>query len=114
MNSKIVIGLVIGLIVGLVLGVFIGVIISPNKSVAELNNQVRVSGTISETGFTTIEFTTLNLQTNTSALIINGGYNITLVGGQSYTVVLNDQFGNVYPVGGLQVPSGVTTFTANF
>jgi len=76
---------------------------------------VKVSGTISETGFTEIEFTNIVSGNSSSALIINQAYSILLVGGQSYTVQLLGSYGTTYPfTQGVIVPSGVTTFTANF
>ncbi len=105
-------GTVIGLIVGLVLGVFIGVMfISPS---AGTHNQVRVSGTIEETGINSIEFTNLNETISSSALIVNGVYSILLVGRQSYTVDLISQYGGIANTYSLYVPSGVTTFHADF
>ena len=121
MNSNIVIGTVIGLIAGLVLGVFVGVIfispsgILPIHTVTAPINQVQVSGTVSETGFTEIEFTNIVSGNSSSALIINQAYSILLVGGQSYTVQLLGLYGSTYPfTQGVIVPSGVTTYTANF
>ncbi len=114
MNNKIVIGIVVGLIVGLVLGVFIGVLFISPSAKTETNNQVRVSGTIKETGIETIDFVNLNETISSSAPIVNGVYSIVLVGGQSYAVALVDQYGNEAYTFMLYVPSGVTTFSANF
>ncbi len=120
MNNKIVIGTVIGLIAGLMLGVFMGVLITspsgilPSKTGAGTNNQVQVSGTIEETGISSIEFTNLNGTISSSAPIINGVYSILLVGGQSYNVDLFEQYGNEAYEFSLYVPLGVTTFAANF
>ncbi|MGD0644393.1 MAG: hypothetical protein ABSA75_05760 [Candidatus Bathyarchaeia archaeon] len=127
MNNKIVLGIVVGLIVGLVLGVFIGVMfispsgILPTKTVSNTNNQVQVSGTVNYQFVTSIIFTSASgTNISSSAPIVSGQYSVLLLGGQSYTVQLwnPDKFAIGY--GGyeatlaLYVPSGVTTFTANF
>jgi hypothetical protein len=117
MNSKIVIGIVIGIVVGLIVGLVVGalLILPTSTTKTGTNNQVTVSGTISETGFTEIEFTNIVSGSNSSALIINQAYSIVLVGGQSYTVQLLGIYGSTYPfTQGVAVPSGVKTFTANF
>jgi hypothetical protein len=116
MNSKIVLGVVIGLIAGLVLGVFIGLSISPStKTVAETNNQVKVSGTIQEQNPSEIYFFSISQTVQTSAIITNGQYSVVLLGNQSYGVTvtynIDNDLTNSYT---LYVPSGVTTFTANF
>ena len=120
MNSKIVLGIVIGLIVGLVLGVFIGYIfISPSsKTVANANDQVTVSGTVTAGYGVTLNilyFQNLNGTFETSASDANGSYSVLLLGGQSY-YVYDSQFslnsgGSDYNV--FYVPLGVSTFTEN-
>jgi len=105
--------LVVGLVVGLVLGIFISPIIRPTQSGAGTNNQVQVSGTVSESQ-TTIYFFSVN-RTNpidTSTPIVNGQYSILLLGGRSYNVgFYTSSYDAQYD---LYVPLGVTTFTANF
>jgi hypothetical protein len=122
MNSKIVLATVIGLIAGLVLGVFIGVMfISPSKTGTETNNQVQVSGKVNYQFVTSIIFTSSSgTNISSSAPIVNGQYSVLLLGGQSYTVQLWNPDKYAIGYGGyeatlaLYVPSGVTTFTANF
>ena len=120
MNSKIVVGTVIGLIAGLMLGLFMGVLVAspsgiqPSKTGAGINNQVQVSGTIEETGISSIEFTSLNGTISSSVPILNGVYSILIVGGQSYNVDLFEQNGKEAYEFSLYVPLGVTTFAANF
>lgn len=120
-------GAVIGLIAGLVLGVFIGVIfispsgILPSKNGVGTNNQVQVSGKVNYQFVTSIIFTsTGGTNISSSASIVNGQYSVLLLGGQSYTVQLWNPDKYAIGYGGyeatlaLYVPSGVTTFTANF
>ena len=120
-------GAVIGLIAGLVLGVFIGVIfispsgILPSKNGVGTNNQVQVSGKVNYKFVTSIIFTsTGGTNISSSASIVNGQYSVLLLGGQSYTVQLWNPDKYAIGYGGyeatlaLYVPSGVTTFTANF
>ena len=127
MNNKIVLGIVVGLIVGLVLGVFVGVlVISPSgilpiKSVVGTNNQVQVSGTVSYQYVTSLVFiSTSGTNVSSSAPVVNGQYSVLLLGGQSYTVKLWNPDEYAVGYGGyevtlaLYVPSGVTTFSANF
>jgi hypothetical protein len=119
MNKKIIAGASIGLIVGLVLGILISVffnlpsVISPTG--VGISNQVQVSGTVWDTQTGTIYFRNLNRTIETSAPIIDGKYSVLLIGGQSYEVYVNyyssyssDLDYTVY------VPSGVTTFAADF
>ena|SRR5208282_4815033 len=118
MNNKIVIVLVVGLIVGLVVGVFIGLSISPSaKTVAETNNDVTVSGTIQEQNPNEISFSGVSSTVQTSAIITNGQYSVVLLGNQSYNIVVSytDSYGNSQTAYySLFVPSGVTTFHADF
>jgi hypothetical protein len=78
---------------------------------------VRVSGAISENQPKGISFSSL-AQVNgsyiqTGCLITNGEYSVVLVGGQSYRVDVS--YGTIYwNYYTIYVPSGVTTFTANF
>jgi hypothetical protein len=127
MNKKIVIGTVIGLVIGLVLGIFVSVLFnlpSAFHTGVGVNNQVQVSGTVSETQSGTITFVNAQalgnssaLKLTTSSLIVNGGYSVILIGGNSYIVHVSytDSYGrtegNDYT---LYAPLGVTTYTANF
>jgi hypothetical protein len=116
--------LVIGLVIGLALGIFISPILLPKQTGAGTNNQVQVSGTIQEEHPSEIHFASIAVnsssygQISSSSLIINGQYSVVLVGGQSYDVRIYYQpVGNSYPTSStysLYVPSGVTTFTADF
>ena len=117
MINRIIIGIVIGLVVGLVSGVFVGIAV--NLSIhggVGTHNQVQVSGTISETGISWIQFINSagNTTTATTAPITNGAYNVLIVGGQSYNVYLLNQHGDDQKQLSLYVPSGVTTFHADF
>lgn len=117
-----IVALVIGLVIGLALGIFISPILLPKQTGTGINNQVQVSGSISENQPSEIYFSSLGLvngsRIQTSSLITNGQYSVVLVGGQSYTVYVYYQpVGNTYPTSktySIYVPSGVTTFTANF
>ena len=130
MDSKTITGIGIGLIVGLLLGFFIGFIfispssIVPSKTGAGTNNQVQVSGSIQEQNPSEISFSSIHgsrQAVQTSDLITNGQYSVVLVGNQSYSVTVDytvsysgsysETESNSYS---LFVPSGVTTFTANF
>jgi predicted PurR-regulated permease PerM len=93
-----------------------------NMSGAGVNNQVQVSGTTQEEHPSEMYFSSLGLvngsRIQTSSLITNGQYSVVLVGGQSYDVRIYYQpVGYTYPPSrpySIYVPSGVTTFTANF
>ena len=115
--NKIIIGVVVGLVVGLVLGVFVGIAVYPSvHSGVGTHNQVQVSGKVLETGISWIQFINLagNTTTATTAPITNGAYDVLIVGGQSYNVYLLDQHGADQKQLSLYVPSGVTTFHADF
>jgi uncharacterized protein (DUF58 family) len=75
---------------------------------------VQVSGTISERGAVEIAFVNLAGNISTTVPITNGAYSVTIVGGQTYAVAIVDQSGNSLYTGSLDVPSGVTTFHADF
>lgn len=109
--------LVIGLVIGLALGIFISPILLPKQTGAGTNNQVQVSGTISESQPSEIYFASIAVnsssygQISSSSLIINGQYGVVLVGGRSYQVIVYYQ--GTFRQYSLYVPSGVTTFTAD-
>jgi hypothetical protein len=109
--------LVIGLVVGLVLGIFVSVLLNLPSSFhtgAGINNQVQVSGTVSETSQTTIYFFSVNRTSpiDTSVPIVNGQYSVILLGGRSYYVGFSSYYyDEAYTK---YIPSGVSTFTANF
>jgi hypothetical protein len=115
MINKIIIGVLVGLVIGLVAGVLIEIAVYPSThSGAGTNNQVKVSGTISETGAVKIAFVNLAGNISSTVPITNGVYSVTIVGGQTYAVAIVDQSGNSLYTGTLYVPSGVTTFHADF
>jgi hypothetical protein len=106
--------LIIGLIIGLALGVFVSVLFNLPSSFhtgAGVNNQVQVSGTVSEIQTGTIQFDNLNATIRTSGQIVNGHYSVLLVGGQSYSVTIYN--GSTYYYS-KYIPLDVSTFTANF
>jgi len=120
MDKKMIIlvSIVFGLVVGLALGIFVSVVFNLPSSFHNgvgVNNQVQVSGTVSQTQNGTIKFISLNGSINTSVPIIKGGYSVLLIGGQSYNVFVYSfgaySYSHSYS---LYVPLGVTTFTANF
>jgi hypothetical protein len=108
--------LVIGLLIGLVLGIFISPILLPKQTGAGTNNQVQVSGTVNGKQTGTIYFRTSNESIRTSSPIIDGKYNVLLVGGQSYDIYIDYYHSSSYytPDFVLYVPLGVTVLTANF
>jgi len=110
-NGRIVVALLIGLVVGLGIGIVIGDVVLSTHSGAGTNNQVQVSGTISEAQTGTIEFDNQNGTIHTTGQITNGEYSVLLVGGQSYSVEIYDIRYWYYSI---YVPLGVSTFTANF
>jgi hypothetical protein len=120
MNKKIVIGTVIGLVIGLVLGIFVSVLFnlpSAFHTGVGVNNQVQVSGTVSNEENGTLCFRNLNQTIETTATITNGEYSVLLVGGQSYNIYYNyvpriglEAYSNYNP---FYVPLGVTTLTEN-
>ena len=81
-------------------------------------NQVTVSGSIQEQNPSGISFSSIvgSRQTVvTSGLITNGQYSVVLVGNQSYSVRVTYSTGATESAGySIYVPSGVSTFTANF
>jgi hypothetical protein len=80
----------------------------------ETHARVQVSGTISETRISSIQFINLAGKISTTSPITNGVYSVVIVGGQSYAISLLDQQGNIRKTASLYVPSGVTTFHADF
>ena len=120
MKNEIIIAVVTGsLVIGLVVGVFIGSALYPSMhSGVGTHNQVRVSGTVLETGIYSIQFSSVvgsNITVDTTAVITNGVYSVVVVAGQSYSITLySDQYGTVYSTSTLYVPSGVSTFHADF
>jgi hypothetical protein len=116
-----IIALVIGLVIGLALGIFVSVLFNLPSSFhteVRVDNQVQVSGSVSETRQGTIQFINWNETTNTRyahyAQITDGKYNVFLIGGQSYDVYVGTgETGYSYEYS-LYVPSNVTTYTANF
>jgi len=84
-------------------------------------NQVQVSGTLQNPQSGTIYFLQLAKFYDDDAIkasspIVNGGYSVMLVGGQSYDIFVNryPSYSDEEPDYTLYVPEGVTTFTANF
>jgi hypothetical protein len=116
-NGRIVAALLIGLVVGLGIGIVIGDVVLSTHSGAGTNNQVQVSGTISETQSGSVYFYNLaprNQTISTTSPITNGQYSALLVGGQSYNVNIYDSTGYSKGSFTIYVPLGVSTFTANF
>jgi hypothetical protein len=114
--------LAIGLAIGLLLGVFIGVVFDlPNVLVSpNIENPVKVSGTVSFTQFGSVQFINSNESMDTRydhhVEIIFGRYSITLSGGHTYTVVFGlpgatSEYPQQFSV---YIPSNTTTLTANF
>ena len=125
MNGKIIAATSIGLVIGLVLGILISVVFNlpsaGNTTGAGTSNQVQVSGTLQNPQTGTIYFLQLakfydDDAIKTSSQIVNGGYSVMLVGGQSYDIFINryPDYSDEDPDYTLYVPEGVTTFTANF
>jgi predicted small secreted protein len=122
LEGKIVGLFLIVLIGGLIGGFGLSYIIYQPQVQNLQNNQVQVSGTISENQPSEIVFSSFapvnGSYIQTSSLIINGRYSVVLVGGISYSVRIDYQpVGYTYPTSrtySLYVPLGVTTFTANF
>lgn len=90
-----------------------------STSRTETNNQVQVSGTIIEKYPTTIDFKSITGQVvRTTALISNGQYSTVIVGGLSYAVTVTyisaRDGSEVYSSYTIYVPTGGTTFTAEF
>jgi hypothetical protein len=118
---------VIGLVVGLLMGIFIGVILNlsnvipPTQSGAGNNNQVQVTGTVQNTQTGTIYFLQLakfysNDSIKTSSPIKDDKYSVLLVCGQSYDIFVDryPRYSYETPDYTLYVPSGATTFIADF
>jgi hypothetical protein len=91
-----------------------------NSTGAGTNNQVQVSGAVIETQNGTIEFSNSQetygkpsvTPIQSTSLIVNGRYSVTLLGGHSYSVHVNYGYRNNYY--SIYVPLGVTTFAADF
>jgi len=120
-NIWIIAALAIGLMLGLAIGLAISrSIIIPEKILCIIN-PVQVSGTIHGVIKGTIQFVNFNEAESTRyehhVQIVNEQYNITLSGGQPYTVNvgLPGISGPVpYAPGEIFVPSNVTTFSVDF
>jgi hypothetical protein len=114
-RSILIVVLVIGLIIGLILGIFVSVVFNLSSSFHR-SNYVQVSGTVSNPSALVLIFRNLNETIETSAQVINGRYSVSLLGGQSYQIWWNRIDMADAPNGdvALYVPSGVSTFTANF
>jgi hypothetical protein len=137
----IVVGLIAGLLLGVFVGVLVispsGILpiktVNPTPTPSPIptsspvsgvgtNNQVQVSGTIQEENASEISFSSIigsSQKVQTSAIITNGQYSVVLVGNQSYDVVVAypsvyEPSENNYNSYTIFVPSGVTTFSANF
>jgi hypothetical protein len=110
--------LVVVIILGAIVGILSTNLPSTNQGTGT-NNQVQVSGSIQEQNPTEIYFVSFSKTISTSAIITNGQYSVVLVGNQSYAVMVTYQpndgvyssTSNSYTI---YIPSGVTTFTANF
>jgi hypothetical protein len=103
------------LVVVIIMGVIVGILSTNQGKLA--NNQVKVSGSIQEHDPNTIYFASISKTVATSSIITNGHYSVVLVGNQSYAVIVAFRDDNGTPQEdnyALYVPSGVTTFTANF
>jgi hypothetical protein len=108
--------LVVVIILGAIVGILSTNLLSTNQGTGT-NNQVQVSGTIQEHDPTAIYFGSISETVFTSAVITNGHYSVVLVGNQSYVVRVAFRDDNGTPQDdnyAIYVPSGVTTFTANF
>ncbi len=125
MNGKVIAGASIGLVIGLVLGILISVVFNLpsiiNPTGAGIGNQVRVTGTLQNPQSGTIYFLQLAKFYDDDAIkasspIVNGGYSVMLVGGQSYDIFVNryPDYSDEDPDYTLYVPEGVATFTADF
>ncbi|MCW4044846.1 MAG: hypothetical protein NWE94_04945 [Candidatus Bathyarchaeota archaeon] len=84
-------------------------------------SQVQVSGSLHSTQTGTIYFLQCAKFYSEDAIkasspIVNGKYSVWLVGGQSYDIFVNryPAYSDIKPDFTLYVPSGVTTFTADF
>ena len=118
LNSWIIIAIVL-IVVVIIMGAIVGVLLTNLPSTnqgTETNNQVQVSGTVYETQFGKIEFTSTSAGVSTSVLIVDGKYNLVLRGGYSYNIAIYQSASSYYSDWqySLYVPTGVTTFTGNF
>ncbi len=114
------------LVVVIIMGAIVGVLSinrpsanqgDSNHGFPPVNNQVQVSGTIQEQSPTEIFFVSLDRTVTTSAIITNSQYSVVLVGNMSYGIEVTYTNIDGYSESttySLYVPSGVTTFTANF
>ena len=107
------------LIVVIIMGAIVGILANNPSSTNQgtgTNNQVQVSGTVYETQFGKIEFTSTSAGVSTSVLIVDGKYNLVLRGGYSYNIAIYQSASSYYSDWqySLYVPTGVTTFTGNF
>ena len=118
MNDRLAKGIVIGSVIGLALVLFIfisGIPLTQRETIPHIQVQVvRVSGTISEAGTSSIQFLPPTGVVYTASPNSKGVYSIYLPGGQSYTVGLLDKHGELQGTRFLDVPSGVTAFHADF
>lgn len=108
--------LVVVIILGAIVGILSTNLPSTNQGTGT-NNQVQVSGSIQEQNPSKIAFVSISKTISTSAIITNGQYSVVLVGNQSYTVGVGytDSYGDTQiAYYSIYVPSGVTTYTANF
>jgi hypothetical protein len=106
----------IGLVVGLGVGIVVGYEILPTHNGAGVNNQVQVSGTVSETQTGDIQFSYTN---GTEAIDVPSGQvyivSVSLTGGNTYYVLIETSGATIQTWNSrIFIPSGVTTFTANF
>jgi hypothetical protein len=102
---------VIGLIVGLAVSAFMyAIFIYPKTKFP--NNQVQVSGSVSETQSGIITFSSVDSYSSNS--ITNGSYNLLLTGGETYNVTIENNGGVNFGNYSLYVPINVGNFTANF
>jgi hypothetical protein len=125
MNKKLIGAVIGGILIGLVLGIVISVVFNLssiiNPAGAGIGNQVQVSGKLQNQQNGTIYFTQLakfhdDDEIKTSSPIVNGGYSVVLIGGQSYDVFVNwyPYFSDEEPDYTLYVPEGVEIYAADF
>jgi hypothetical protein len=115
-NDKIVTWVTIGLIVGLVLITLVGVFFIPQllNGNRTSNNQVQVSGLVSETQSGIITFSSANRNSYKTLHIDNGRYSVVLTGGETYKVTIESNKGVNFGNYSLYVPIDAGNFTANF
>ena len=108
----------LGLVVGLGLGIAVSSLIIMPKELLCITNPVEVSGTISGVSIGSIQFINEYEAENTRykhiTLIENGGYSITLSGGQTYKVYIGTGQTGPSRTYSLDIPENVATLTANF